>query len=43
MLAWLYVWSDVQMICIWSSWCRCHPIISSLQSNYCHRFFPYTS
>jgi len=22
------VWSEVQMICIWSSWCQCHPIIS---------------
>ena len=22
------VWSKVQMICIWSSWCHCHPIIS---------------
>jgi len=27
-LAWLAVWSKVQMICIWSSWCYCHPIIS---------------
>ena len=27
-LAWLSVWSVVQMICIWSSWCHCHPIIS---------------
>jgi len=27
-LAWLSVWSKVQMICIWSSWCHCHPIIS---------------
>jgi len=26
-LAWLSVWSVVQMICIWSSWCHCHPII----------------
>jgi len=31
-LACLPVWSEVQMICIWSSWCRCHPIIS-----YCHK------
>ena len=23
-----YVWSNVQMICIWPSWCHCHPIIS---------------
>jgi len=25
---WLSVWSEDQMICIWSSWCHCHPIIS---------------
>jgi len=27
-LAWLSVWSKVQMICIQSSWCHCHPVIS---------------
>jgi len=27
-LAWLSVWSEVQMICIWSSWCHSHPIFS---------------
>jgi len=27
-LAWLSVWSQVQMIHIWSSSCHCHPIIS---------------
>ena len=27
-LAWLSVWSEVQMICIWSSWWHCHPVIS---------------
>jgi len=27
-LEWLSVWSKVQMICIWSTWCHCHPIIS---------------
>ena len=27
-LAWLSVWSEVQMTCIWSSWCHCHLIIS---------------
>jgi len=27
-LVWLSVWSDEQTICIWSSWCHCHPIIS---------------
>jgi len=21
-------WNEVQMICVWSSWCHCHPIIS---------------
>jgi len=24
----LSVWSEVQMICIWPSWCDCHPITS---------------
>jgi len=24
-LAWLSVWSEVQIVCIWSSWCHCHP------------------
>jgi len=24
----LSVWTEVQMICIWSSWCCCHPVIS---------------
>jgi len=27
-LMWLSVWSKMQMICIWFSWCHCHPIIS---------------
>jgi len=27
-LAWLSVWSTVQMICIWCSWCHCHPTVS---------------
>ena len=27
-LVWLSISSEVQMICIWSSWCHCHPIIS---------------
>jgi len=22
---WLSVWSEVQIICIWSSWCHYHP------------------
>jgi len=35
MLAWLSVWSEVQMICIWSSWCHCHPVISCLASLKC--------
>jgi len=28
-LAWLSVWSKVQIACIWSNWCHCHPIISA--------------
>jgi len=28
LLVWLSVWRWVQMICIWSNWCHCHPIIS---------------
>jgi len=27
-LAWLSMWSKVQLICIWSSWCHCHLLIS---------------
>jgi len=27
-LSCLCVWSEVQLICICSSWCHCHPIIS---------------
>ena len=27
-LVWLSVYSKVQMISIWTSWCHCHPIIS---------------
>ena len=25
MLVWLSVWSEVQIVCMWSSWCHCHP------------------
>ena len=28
MLAWLSVWSEKQMICMWYSWYHCHPIVS---------------
>ena len=27
-MQWLSVWSEMQMICIWSSWCHCHAVIS---------------
>jgi len=27
-LAWLSVWSEMHMICIWSSWCHCQSVIS---------------
>jgi len=26
-LAWLSAWSEVQMICIWCSWCHCHRLL----------------
>ena len=29
-LEWLSIRSEMQIICIWSSWCYCHPIISCL-------------
>ena len=33
MLVWLSVWSEVQIVCIWSSWCHCRPqTLSSLAS-----------
>jgi len=32
-LAWLSVWSEVQMIYIWSSWCHCQPIIPCFIKN----------
>ena len=33
-LAWLSVWSEVQIVCIWSSWCHCIPsTIASLKSR----------
>ena len=32
-LAWVYVWSDVQ-ICIWPSWCHCHsPSLAPIKSR----------
>jgi len=36
-VAWLSVWSEVQMIWMWSSWCHYHPIISctsNIQNGY---------
>jgi len=27
-LAWLLAWNKVQIICMWSSWRHCHPVIS---------------
>ena len=27
-MAWLSLWNKMQMICVWSSWCHCHPTIS---------------
>jgi len=37
---WLSVWSKVQIVCIWSSWCHCHPTTpSSLASFKTSRLF----
>ena len=33
-LAWLSVCSEMQMTCIWSSWCHCHPIIKKCRMLY---------
>ena len=27
LLACLSIWNEVRMICLWSSWCHCHPVI----------------
>ena len=33
-LAWLFVWSEVQ-ICIWLSWCHCHSLsLASVKSRF---------
>jgi len=29
----LSFWSVAQIICIWSSWCHCHPIIIKIQNG----------
>jgi len=36
-LVWLSVWIEVQMTCIWSSWCHCHPL--SLASLKCRMVY----
>ena len=42
MLVWLSVWSEVQIVCIWSSWCHCHPKTpSSLASFKSRLVLPY--
>jgi len=44
-LAWLSVWSEVQMTCIWSSWCYCHPIVScfiKIQTGLTFLVLPYS-
>ena len=34
MLVWLSVWSEVQIVCIWSSWRHCHPKTPSSLASY---------
>jgi len=40
-LAWLSVWSEVQIVCMWSSWCRCHPETSIILPFYSHTGFTF--
>jgi len=43
-LVWLSVWSKMQMICILSGWCRCHPIIScfiKIQNDFAYLILAY--
>jgi len=35
---WLSVWSKVQIVCIWSSWCHCHPKTTSSLANTTHTY-----
>jgi len=35
---WLSVWSEVQIVCIWSSWCHCHPETPSSLASFRTRF-----
>jgi len=39
-LSWLSVWSKVQMICLWSSRCHCHSIISCFIKTHNGSAFP---
>jgi len=39
-LAWLSVWSEVQMTYIWSSWCQCHSVISAKIQNGSSFWYP---
>ena len=31
--AWLSVWSEVQIVCVWSCWCHCYPTLASFKSR----------
>jgi len=31
---WLSVWSEVEIVCIWSSWCHCHPTTPSSLASF---------
>jgi len=37
LLVWLSVWSEVQIVCIWSSWCHCHPKTPSSLASFISR------
>jgi len=42
-LAWLSIWSKVQMVCMWSYWCYCHPCFVKIQIGLTFLVMAYSS
>ena len=38
-LVWLSVWSEMQIFCVWSSWCHCHLKTPSSLASFKSRLF----
>jgi len=36
-LVWLSIWREMQIVCIWSSWCHCHPKTSLSIASFKYR------